>query len=213
MALPGGRWATLGIRWSADSASSMAPSPVLCRRRAGGRMIRLVPRAGIYLQHHQLVFTWVRMRTMSDPKIVQGFHHVAIRAVDFDQTIRFYTYGLGFSVRVGFSVPGRIDRAAFVDVGDGRYIEIFGPGSTVQAEGRRRRVDEERIEGALLHFCLRVTDVEAANVKALAAGATSRVEPRMATLSGENGTTAEVWIAFVNGPNGEVIEFLKSEQI
>jgi glyoxylase I family protein len=150
---------------------------------------------------------------MSDTGVVEGFHHVAIRAVDFDQTIRFYTDGLGFSVRFGFSVPGRIDRAAFIDVGDGRYIEVFGQGSTVQAEGRRRREDEERTEGALLHFCLRVVDVEAAHAKALAAGATSRIEPRTATLSSENGATTEVRIAFVNGPNGEVIEFLKSGQI
>lgn len=144
---------------------------------------------------------------------LSGFHHVAMRAVDFDETIRFYTQGLGFAVRFGFSVPGRIDRAAFVDVGDGRYIEVFGQGSTVQAEGRRRRPDEERTEGALLHFCLRVADVEAAHARALAAGATSRIEPRTATLTGENGATAEVRIAFVNGPNGEVIEFLKSEQL
>lgn len=150
---------------------------------------------------------------MSDAGIVQGFHHVAIRAVDFDQTIRFYTQGLGFSVRFGFSVPGRVDRAAFIDVGDGRYIEVFGQGSTVQAEGRRRRVDEERTEGALLHFCLRVADIEAAHAKALAAGATSRIEPRTATLSGEDGATAEVRVAFVNGPNGEVIEFLTSERL
>jgi glyoxylase I family protein len=150
---------------------------------------------------------------MSDARIVQGFHHVAIRAVDFDRTIRFYVDGLGFAVRFGFSVPGRIDRAAFIDVGDGRYIEVFGQGSTVQAEGRRRGEDEERTEGALLHFCLRVADVEVAHAKAIAAGATSRVEPRTARLSSENGTAAEVRIAFVNGPNGEVIEFLTSEQL
>lgn len=150
---------------------------------------------------------------MSDARVVQGFHHIAIRAVDFDQTIRFYTQGLGFSVRFGFSVPGRIDRAAFIDVGDGRYIEVFGQGSTVQAEGRRRRADEERTEGALLHFCLRVADVEAAHAKALAAGATVRIEPRTATLSGEDGRTADVHIAFVNGPNGEVIEFLRSDHV
>ncbi|HEY1933191.1 MAG TPA: VOC family protein [Acetobacteraceae bacterium] len=142
-----------------------------------------------------------------------GFHHVAIRAVDFDATIAFYTTGLGFTVRYGFSVPGRIDRAAFLDAGDGRYVEVFGQGSTVQAEGRRRRSDEERTEGALLHFCLRVTDVEASYARALAAGAASRIEPRTATLNGEGGATAEVRVAFVTGPNGEVIEFLKSEQL
>ena len=140
-----------------------------------------------------------------------GFHHVAIRAVDFDATIDFYARGLGFKVRYEFSVPGRIDRAAFLDTGDGRYLEVFGQGSTVQAEGRRRRPGEEATEGALLHFCLRVADVEASYAHALAAGAISRVEPRTAKLGGE--PPAEVRIAFVTGPNGEVIEFLQSDQL
>jgi glyoxylase I family protein len=140
-----------------------------------------------------------------------GFHHVAIRAVDFDATVRFYTEGLGCSVRYQFSVPGRIDRAAFLDMGDERYIEVFGQGSTVQSEGRRRRPDEEPTEGALLHFCFRVADVEAAHARALAAGAVSRVTPSKRQLGGE--PPAEVYIAFVTGPNGEVIEFLNSDQL
>ena len=148
---------------------------------------------------------------MSASATTRGFHHVAIRAVDFDATVAFYTQGLGFRVHYEFAVPGRIDRAAFLDTGDGRFIEVFGAGSTVQAEGRRRRPDEERTEGALLHFCLRVADVEAAYGKALAAGAVSRVEPRTAQLGGT--PPAEVRIAFVTGPNGEVIEFLNSAQL
>lgn len=140
-----------------------------------------------------------------------GFHHVAIRAADFDATIRFYTEGLGFKVHYEFSVPGRIDRAAFLDAGDGRYVEVFGQGSTVQAEGRRRQPDEEPTEGALLHFCLQVADVEASYARALAAGATSRSAPRTAALGGDR--PAEVQIAFVTGPSGEVIEFLKSEHL
>jgi glyoxylase I family protein len=141
----------------------------------------------------------------------RGFHHVAIRAADFDATVKFYTVGLGCAVRYEFSAPGRIDRAAFLDLGDERFIEVFGPASTVQAEGRRRRSDEEATEGALLHFCLRVADVEASYARALAAGATSRVAPRVANLAGD--PPAEVRIAFVTGPNGEVIEFLNSDQL
>jgi glyoxylase I family protein len=140
-----------------------------------------------------------------------GFHHVAIRAVDFDETIRFYTEGLGFRVHYPFSVPGRIDRAAFLDAGDGRFVEVFGQGSTVQAEGRRRLPNEERTEGALLHFCLRVADVEASHARALAAGAQSRVAPGKRQLGAD--PIVEVTIAFVTGPNGEVIEFLQSEQL
>ena len=140
-----------------------------------------------------------------------GFHHVAVRAIDFDETIRFYTEGLGFRVHFPFAVPGRIDRAAFLDAGDGRFVEVFGPGSVVQAEGRRRRAGEERTEGAVLHFCLRVADTDASYARALAAGAVSRVEPGTRRLSGD--PLVEVRIAFVAGPNGEVIEFMQSEQI
>jgi glyoxylase I family protein len=148
---------------------------------------------------------------MSDRVTAPGFHHVAIRARDFDATVRFYTEGLGFRVHYGFAVPGRIDRAVFLDAGDGRYVEVFGSGSTVQSEGRRRHPDEEATEGALLHFCLRVADVDASYQRALAAGAVSRAAPRTAVLGAEPPT--EVRIAFVEGLNGEVIEFLKSEQI
>ena len=140
-----------------------------------------------------------------------GFHHVAIRAVDFDETIRFYTEGLGFRVHYPFSVPGRIDRAAFLDAGDGRFVEVFGSGSTVQAEGRWRLPNEERTEGALLHFCLRVADTDASYARALAAGAASRVEPGTRRLSED--PLVDVRIAFVTGPNGEVIEFMQSEQM
>ena len=140
-----------------------------------------------------------------------GFHHVAIRAVDFDETIRFYTEGLGFRVHFPFSVPGRIDRAAFLDAGDGRFVEVFGQGSTVQAEGRRRMRWEDRTEGALLHFCLKVTDTDASYARAMAAGAVSRVEPGTRRLSED--PLVEVRIAFITGPNGEVIEFMQSEQM
>jgi catechol 2,3-dioxygenase-like lactoylglutathione lyase family enzyme len=140
-----------------------------------------------------------------------AFHHVAIRAVDFDETVRFYTEAFGFRVHFPFSVPGRIDRAAFLDAGDGRFVEIFGENSIVQSEGRRRRPEEERTEGALLHFCLRVADTDAAYARAIAAGAVSRLEPVTRQTSAD--PLVEVRIAFVVGPNGEVIELLQSEQI
>jgi catechol 2,3-dioxygenase-like lactoylglutathione lyase family enzyme len=148
---------------------------------------------------------------MKSPAAPPGFHHVAIRAVDFDETIRFYTEGLGFRLHFPFSVPGRIDRAAFLDAGDGRFVEVFGDGSAVQSEGRRRRPDEERTEGALLHFCLRVADTDAAFARAVAAGGIARVEPVTRRL-GED-PLVEVRIAFVTGPNGEVIELLASARI
>lgn len=148
------------------------------------------------------------MQSLASPP---GFHHVAIRAIDFDATIKFYTEGLGFRVHFPFSVPGRIDRAAFLDAGDGRFVEVFGQGSIVQSEGRRRKPDEDPTEGALLHFCLRVADADASYARALASGALSRVEPVSRQLSAD--PLVEVRIAFVTGPNGEVIEFMQSNQL
>jgi glyoxylase I family protein len=148
------------------------------------------------------------MQSVASPP---GFHHVAIRAIDFDATVKFYTEGLGFRIHFPFSVPGRIDRAAFLDAGDGRFVEIFGHTSTVQSEGRRRRPDEDRTEGALLHFCLRVADTDAAYARAIACGANPRVEPVSRQLSAD--PLVQVRIAFVTGPNGEVIEFMQSRQI
>jgi glyoxylase I family protein len=148
---------------------------------------------------------------MKSLRTAPGFHHVAIRAVDFDETIRFYTEGLGFRVHFPFAVPGRIDRAAFLDAGDGRFVEVFGSRSVVQAEGPRRQPGQEPAEGAVLHFCLRVADTEASYARALAAGAVSRVEPGTRRLSED--PLVDVRIAFVVGPNGEVIELMQSEQI
>ena len=139
------------------------------------------------------------------------FHHVAIRAIDFDATVKFYTEGLGFRVHFPFAIPGRIDRAAFLDAGDGRFVEVFGQGSNVQTEGRRRQPEEEATENALLHFCLRAVDTDASYARAIAAGATPRVEPVTRRLS--EVPLVEVRIAFINGPNGEVIEFMQSTQM
>ena len=148
------------------------------------------------------------MKSLGKPP---GFHHVAIRAVDFDETIRFYTEGLGFTVHFPFSVPSRINRAAFLDAGDGHFVEVFDDESTVQSEGRRRFPNEEPVENALLHFCLRVADTSASYARALAAGALPRVEPVTRRLSED--PLVEVRIAFITGPNGEVIEFMQSEQM
>jgi catechol 2,3-dioxygenase-like lactoylglutathione lyase family enzyme len=152
-----------------------------------------------------------RSTTMKSLGTAPGFHHVAIRAMDFEESIRFYTEALGFRVHLRFSIPGRIDRAAFLDAGDGRFVELFGPDCTVQAEGRRRQPNEERTEGALLHFCLKVADTDASYARAMAAGAQSRIEPRVVRPSED--PLVEVRIAFVTGPNGEVIEFMQSEQM
>src|SRR4051812_43990303 len=92
-----------------------------------------------------------------------GFHHIAIRAYDFDASLRFYTEGLGFTRRYGWGVDGRANgerdsRAALLDTGDGNYLELFGGGTRPHGSAPPEEV--------LLHFALRTTDTDAATERA-----------------------------------------------
>lgn len=134
-------------------------------------------------------------------KNAPGFHHIALRAYDFEETLRFYQDGLGFARTYSW---GEGDgRAAMLDTGDGNYLEVFA--------GGKRTTAEEPSEGALLHFALRTSDVDRDYARALAAGARSQVEPKDVTLPGDS--PVPVRLAFVRGLDGEVIEFFQNDAL
>ncbi len=124
-----------------------------------------------------------------------GFHHVAIRTADWDQSLRFWQEGLGFGLGVEWGEVPR--RACMLDTGDGNYLEIFE---------RDPREPDAPSEAAILHFCLRTDDCDAALELARAAGAEVTMEPKSLTLSG-----IEVRIAFFRGPDGEICELFQNE--
>ena len=129
-----------------------------------------------------------------------GYHHVAIRASDFDDTLRFYREGLGFRVAVRW---GQGDgRAALLDTGDGNYLEVFA--------GGKRSPGEPAPEGAILHYALRTADCDAALERARQAGAAVTMEPK--TLALESQPKITIRIAFCKGPDGELIEFFQNDQ-
>ncbi|MCA1596279.1 MAG: VOC family protein [Chloroflexi bacterium] len=130
-----------------------------------------------------------------------GFHHIALRARDFEATVRFYTEGLGFQRRYGWGEGDR--RAALMDTGDGNYIEIFA--------GGQRAAGDDGPEGALLHYALRVADTDSALARAVAAGARTTMEPKDVTLQGEPPVT--VRIAFFKGLDGEVVELFQNDTL
>lgn len=130
-----------------------------------------------------------------------GFHHVALRASDFEMTLRFYQDGLGFVRKYGWGEGD--SRAAMLDTGDGNYLEVFA--------GGKRAAGEDPPEGALLHFAIRTPDVDAAYARAMAAGARSHVEPKNVTLGGD--PPVPVRLAFVKGPDGEIIEFFQNDAL
>src|ERR1043166_6073056 len=107
-----------------------------------------------------------------------GFHHIAIRAYDFEATLKFYQEGLGFRRVYGWGEDGRAkgekdSRAALLDTGDGNYMEVFAGGT--------RPPGEAVPEAARRHFALRTNDCDAARERARAAGATVTIEPKSVT--------------------------------
>lgn len=134
---------------------------------------------------------------MTDP----GFHHVALGVRDFEATLRFYQDGFGFIRRFGWGEGD--SRAAMLDTGDGNYLEVFA--------GSKRPAGEDAPEGALLHLALRTPDVDAAYARALSAGARSQTAPQDVVIDGDY--PLPVRLAFVIGPDGEVIEFFQNDAL
>lgn len=124
-----------------------------------------------------------------------GYHHVAIRTSKWDETLTFYA-ALGFTPKITWGEAPR--RAVMLDSGDGNYLEAF-----------EREAADVPSEGALLHLCFRADDVDAATELARAAGAEITVEPKDVLLEGS--MTVPIRIAFFKGPNGEIVEFFRSD--
>ena len=138
-----------------------------------------------------------------------GFHHIAIKAWDYDRTLKFYTEALGFTRRYGWGSDerangGKDSRAAMLDTGDGNYLELFA--------GREGDPNTPISEGGFLHIFYRANDPAAAYEKALAGGATSVTPPKKVVPPGCD-YPIEFHIAFVRGFDGEVIEFFHSEEL
>lgn len=124
------------------------------------------------------------------------FHHVALKASDFDRSFDFYTKGLGLTV---FRTWGEGEnRAAMLDLGDGGYIELF-------AGGKKADISENAA-GNFFHLAIGTDCSDAAYERALQYGAASVSAPYDAKISGPEGDLS-LHIAFVAGPDGEVIEF------
>ena len=131
-----------------------------------------------------------------------GFHHVAVKAFDFEASMKFYCEGMGFVRKFGWGkdergTGGKDSRGALLDSGDGNYVELFGGGI--------QRSPEKEADSAVLHFAFRSSNVDEAHAHAIAAGATDMIPPKTVPIDGD--TATEFRVAFVKGPDGEVIEF------
>lgn len=134
------------------------------------------------------------------PSLFKGFHHVALRATNFEASVRFYIDGLGMKEKIRWG--GDKNPAIMIDSGAGDYIEIFG-------NGKNPRPTEKFPEAPILHFALRVTNCDEAVARALAAGAELTMEAKDIVIEAAQGPVP-IRIAFVKGLDGEVIEFFQN---
>lgn len=133
---------------------------------------------------------------MANEKIQgMGFHHVALRVVDFDKSLQFYTEGLGLKITCTWGEGN--GRVVMLDMGDGGILEMFAGGT-----------EEERSNPHYLHLAFRVDDVDAAFQTALAAGATVKSEPKVVPVVAKP-ENVNINCGFVYGPSGEQLEFFR----
>lgn len=125
-----------------------------------------------------------------------GIAHLALKASDFDKSLKFYRDGLGMIPYVSWGEPG--SRKQMLYFGDGAGIlELFEGGDEVLPE-----------MGRYIHFAYSVKDVDAAYAAALSAGAKPLTPPKVVPLDSKP-KQITLNIAFVYGPDNEQIEFFK----
>lgn len=132
------------------------------------------------------------MTTSNPPR---GFHHLALRARDFDRSLTFYKEGLGL-------IPGAAwgegdGRAIMLHAGNENCLELFAGGTP-----------DEKPEGAYLHLAFRTDDCDAALARAVDAGAVVTMAPKSLDIPSD--PPMPVRIAFCTGPDGEIIEFFQN---
>lgn len=132
---------------------------------------------------------------MANKKIPNiGVHHLALASADYDKSLKFYIDGLGFE-KVAEWGEG-IGRVCLLDIGNGSHFEIFANGKATEEKDPK-----------FVHFAFATTNPDTAYHNALVAGAASHTEPK--TLDIPATPPLPVRIAFVKGPDGELLEFFK----
>ncbi len=124
-----------------------------------------------------------------------GIAHLALKAKDFEKSLKFYSEGLGMTPYLTWGEGD--SRIQMLKFGDGAGIlELFAGGNG------------ESVNNTYIHFAYSVEDVDKAFATAIAAGAKPKVEPKCVDLASKP-RKARLNIAFVYGPDGEEIEFFK----
>ena len=125
--------------------------------------------------------------------MVSGFHHVALKCADFDKSVAFYTAIGAVMERSWGEGDGR---ACMLAIGNGCYLELFAGGKPGDKAG------------VCMHFAIRSTNTQADFDKAVAAGAIVDKPVTILNIPSKP-EPLPVTLAFVQGPDGEIIEFFQ----
>ncbi len=131
--------------------------------------------------------------------IVNGIHHVALAVNNFEESYKFYTEGLGFTLYAKWGSPEKT--IALLDMGNGEYIELFSNGT-----------GKEEQDSRYIHLAFKVDDVEAAYNKAIAAGGKPHILPKSVPVNSVP-TNIIINCAFVIAPGGEQVEFFRATEV
>ena len=127
-----------------------------------------------------------------------GYHHIALRARNFEASFAFYTDGLGFVLTHQWGEDA--GRIALLDMGDGNYLELFA--ST--PEQVPPMGNEIPASWPYFHLAIRSDDVDADIALARSLGCPITVEPKSVEVNGKI-----IRVGFFLGPDGEVLEFFQ----
>jgi len=124
-----------------------------------------------------------------------GLHHIGMTSYHFEDTIRLYQEGLGFTIK---HIWGRDKQIYMMDMGDGSCIEVFEGG-------------EEEVSGSgrWVHVALKTDNIEESYKRALAAGAKPKLVPTFADILEAKPEPVYMYFAYVIGYDGEEIEFIQ----
>ncbi|MCL1795249.1 MAG: VOC family protein [Clostridia bacterium] len=125
-----------------------------------------------------------------------GYHHIGLIVDDAEKSLRFYTEGLGGRLQFSFPMSGTDQSIHLVDLGGNAVVEIIPRGNEGSEANAR-----------WAHIALATDNARQAYALALEAGALTRSEPKDVSLG-----AMPACIAFVTGPDGEVIEFFQVKQ-
>ncbi len=125
---------------------------------------------------------------------IKAVHHIGVMTVDMERSLRFYRDAFGGTIVHSFDIPG--GTINMVGLGDAivELVPMSPPFAPVSVSGAPAC--------GLAHFALTVDDTRAAYESALAAGGKPAMMKPVELPLG----TKKAVIAYVFGPDGEIIE-------